>query len=70
MQVGVTNLHVSGCSVGRVGHLVEVLTPFNSADTSITIAWKAASQHENPAHRESSTVLKYEVNPTVEKRSI
>ena len=59
MRVGITNLQESGCIGGRVGHLVKVLTPFISADTSIIIAWAAASQHENPAHRESATALKY-----------
>ena len=53
----------TGCTGGRVGHLVTVLSLFNSADTSIMIAWTAASKHENPEHRESATVLKYEINP-------
>ena len=66
MSVGVRNLQVSGCIGGRVGHLVQILSPFDSADTSIMIAWTAASQHENPEHRESATVLKYEI--TQEKR--
>ena len=30
------------------------------------IAWTAAPKHENPQHRESATVLKYEINPREE----
>ena len=60
MKVGITNLQVSGCIGGRLGHLVPVLTPFNSADTSIMIAWTAASKDD------LATVLKYKINPREE----